>query len=365
MSTKKSVSLLPIGIFLLVGLGLLGWMIIQYGGNSNRSKDGYVVNVEFENAAGIIEGGIVRLGGATVGSIESEPLLQPNRTVLVPITIRNEIELPKNTKFEIVSLSPLGDKAIYLKVPDPPSEEILKNGDHIMGESPIGLGEITGAGRTLLNDTQEALSSYQEVAEKLNVSLENLNNTLLKQERLLEMEQAVKNVSEASESIKEASQSFKELAKSLHPLANDARLTITEYRNVAKGASETITNTQSTIKATKETMLEAKGTMVEARDTLVQAQSTFKKIDGKIEDLDPTLKALPKTLETYSKVGQSLEKSLNSEDSLLSTVTKDKEVKDDAKTFVKNLRTNGILGYKDDSDPDKDDPRDRYRGMRR
>lgn len=343
MTTKRKVPVLSVGLFLLAGLTLLGWMILQYGG-TNKVQEGYVVNVEFKDASGIIKGGLVRLAGANVGYVLETPELTPNNTVTVPLVLQENLELPANTRFEIISLSLLGDKAIYLRIPKEASPNILKEGDSIVGKSPDGLGDVQSKAEQILDKTNETfadltvtLNEYRGVAEKLNVSLERLNTTLLDESKLEEVSVTIANV-------KEASQSFRELSDSLHPLADDARLTMAEFRKVAKTTNETVTDASTVIADTK---------------------GIITNLDTRMEQLGPALEELPKTLATYSRVGQSLEQSLNSKDGLLTTLTKDKEVTDDTKTFVKNLRTNGILGYKDDSDPEQDDPRDRYRGIRR
>jgi len=322
MSTKKKVPVFSVGVFLLVGLSLLGWMVIKYGA-TNKVQKGYDVEISFSDASGIIKGGLVRLAGANVGYVSEVPILNQQ---------------------EIVSLSLLGDKAIYIRIPDEPSQSLLKAGSRVQGVSPEGLGEVQTKAEELLVKTDETfgklnntLSEYSEVAQNLNTSITRLNSTLLADEKLEEISETLGN-------IRSASQSFEELAKGLHPLADDARLTMKEFRKTAKSTSSTVTGATETIK---------------------QAQTTLAKIDQKIELVDPALKTLPETIQTYNKVGKTLETALKNEDSLLSAVTQDKEVKEDTKTFVKNLRTNGILGYKDDSDPDKEDPRDRYRGMRR
>ncbi len=343
MSKKRKVPLFAVGVFLLTGLSVLGWMILKYGG-TNEIQEGYSINVEFDDASGIIEGGIVRIAGANVGVINSAPTLTDAHKIIVPITIREDLKLPTNTRFEITSLSLLGDKAIYLKVPKNPAQTFIKDGAFVQGISPKGLGEVQDRTEVLLKKTSSALEEYKEVAEKLNITLNRLNNSILEDDKLEDIGITVEN-------LKEASQSFKELTNGLHPLADEARLTMAEFRKTAKGANNTMTGVSKTLEVTE--------------DTVLEARATFQKVNNSIGKLDPTLNALPETLKTYDRVGKSLEKSFNSEDSLLSTVTQDKEVKNDAKTFVKNLRTNGILGYKDDSDPNKDDPRDRYRGMRR
>jgi len=63
-----------VGLFLLAGLSIVGWMILSFGG-SNKVKDAINLTVQFEDASGIIEGGIVRLAGAHIGEVVS-PLMR-------------------------------------------------------------------------------------------------------------------------------------------------------------------------------------------------------------------------------------------------------------------------------------------------
>ena len=51
-------------------------------------------------------------------------------------------------------------------------------------------------------------------------------------------------------------------------------------------------------------------------------------------------------------------------DGLLGTLAYDRDVSDDAKVFIRNLRQQGILRYRDKETP-QDDPRNRFRGRRR
>lgn len=336
MSTKRKLPVFSVGAFLLLGLSVLGWMMIKYGG-AKGGQEGYNIELLFSDASGIIEGGIVRLAGANVGSVVSTPELTENHQVSVIVAIREDLKLPLNAQFEIVSLSFLGDKAIYVKMPSNPNPILLKDGDQVLGVSSKGIDAIQAQAEDIviksnitLDKINSALDQYSLVAKELNTSLSRLNSSIFQKGNLERMGLAIENVERTT-------QSFKEISGSLHPLTEDVRVTMKEFRKVAKTANSTVEKSQSTI------------------DNL----------NERIALLDPALKKLPKTIETYSEIGEILEKSLNNENGLLSAVTKDSEVKDDAKTFVKNLRTNGILGYKDDSDIENDDPRDRYRGLRR
>ena len=340
---KRKLPLLPVGLFLLAGLTILGWMLIKYGGTT-KIKDSMNVTVEFSDASGIIEGGIVRLAGANVGYVTVPPVLNEDLKVDVGLAIRPDIEIPRNAIFKIVSLSMLGDKAIYIVYPTSPSNEKIKDGDYIKGVSPKGLDELQAEAEQLthkvglvlertdatFSQISDTLTEYRGTAEQLNTSLARLNNTILSQEALKGMEETLTSLGRTSNEIEVFS-------KSLSPIAAETRLTVTEFMKVATETNKLVASTNK-----------------------------------RVEELSPSLKKLPDTLDTYAEtgkilqeVGVSLKKAISSEDSLVGALTQDGEIKSDAKTFVKNLKNNGILGYKDNTDSTQDDPRDRYRGVRR
>lgn len=336
MSTKRKVPVLSVGLFLLIGLSLLGWMIVVYGGGDDVQK-GYTVTVEFEDASGIINGGLVRIAGAHIGQVTAEPVLNENNRVDVEVTIKESAKLPVDTEFEIVALSLLGDKAIYLKVPEDQKPPYLKDGDRIMGVSPKGLDAvqnkvealtdqiniIVGKTDSTFDNLNSTLLEYREVAQTLNTTLKKIEGDLLTDQTIEDLKISLSNIRNTSSSLEEFSHELK-------PIATETKIALQDFRKVTTNSNEAIT-----------------------------------KINERIDLIDPVLEALPQTIQTYDKVGVALEKSLSNEGGLLHTITDDKELDKDAKTFVKNLRVNGILGYKDNSNPEADDPRDRYRGVRR
>ncbi len=320
--TKRKIPIFSVGLFLLVGLSLLGWMLIQYGG-TNKIKDGYSITVEFSDASGIIKGGVVRLAGANVGYIVDSPTLNENQNIEVPIMLKKELMLPANTRFEIVSLSMLGDKAIYVRFPSTPEQTLLKQGDHVMGVSPKGLGELQDKAEGIaveveqllqktsvsLDDLNTTLKQFTSTAEKVNLSLDRINNTVFSEESLDHVTSTLENVNEFS--------------TTLPDVATDTSSSLKEIKSVA-------TN-----------------------------------LNALIKEMEPAIQKLPGAIDAYAEVGVSLQEALNNEDSLLGAITQSGEVKEDATVFVKNLRANGILGYKDSTNPEEEDPRDRYQGNRR
>ena len=66
---------------------------------------------------------------------------------------------------------------------------------------------------------------------------------------------------------------------------------------------------------------------------------------------------------TANKATAAIEK-VDSNKGALSALVSDKELKTDMKDFVRNLKKNGVLRYKDEEEKE-DDPRERFRGRRR
>ncbi|MEE2623910.1 MAG: hypothetical protein VYA46_06770, partial [Verrucomicrobiota bacterium] len=84
--------------------------------------------------------------------------------------------------------------------------------------------------------------------------------------------------------------------------------------------------------------------------------------------LGPALQKVPRTVEALSKVADEARGALQSvkgSEGLLGSLAYDRDMKGDAKTFMRNLRHYGILRYKDAETTDERDPRDRFRGGRR
>lgn len=339
MATKLKSQVGTVGLFLLIGLGILGSLIIKYG-SGNKISEGYEITVIFDDASGIIEGGLVRLAGVNIGHVSRRPELNNQRKINVPIVIKETIDIPDNAQFEITPLSMLGDKAIYVRVPEQESSTFIKSGDVLMGSKAKGLesiqedaAKITQNLNSLMQKTEVtmqkvnlALDEYSAIGMKLNSSITNLNTSILSKE-------STDSLSVSLSNIEEITSELKSFTKDLQPLSAQTNKTLTSIEKTSDATQRTVNN-----------------------------------IDKQIVLLEPSLQKLPDTLDSFSSVAKTLDttvQDISGGDGLVSALTKDKEVKTDAKTFIKNLKNNGILGYKNDSDPEANDPRDRYRGMRR
>ncbi|MBB08172.1 MAG: hypothetical protein CMN03_07895 [Roseibacillus sp.] len=333
-----------VGFFLFVGLALLGILIMQFGRFADRFRGVYPVTVSFSDASGLIKGSQVRLSGAKVGQVVEEPSLTPEGKIEVAIVIRKDTpKIDRNSAFQISSLSILGDKAIMITPPATPEEragEYIGDGDFIVGAEAGGLDALQtdavqiasdaavliSRGKTTLAKVDTALDDLQTVSGQLSESLDRINSGLITEENMAKVTSALDNLDGAAGTIREAS-------LEIQPLLAGAQDAVQSFDKAAKAA-----------------------------------EGTFSRASSEITKLGPTLQKVPEAVDSISEVATEARgalKSVKTSEGLLGSLAYDRDMKGDAKTFMRNLRHYGILRYKDDEAPDERDPRNRFRGRRR
>ena len=73
-----SLSELRVGIFVLIGLVVLGFLILNSTGDFNPFKGTIKLKARFNQADGLREGAEVQLAGVHIGSVENVQLLPPD-----------------------------------------------------------------------------------------------------------------------------------------------------------------------------------------------------------------------------------------------------------------------------------------------
>ena len=341
-STKRTETL--VGFFLFMGLAVLGMLVMQFGRFTERFRGVYTVTVAFSDASGLIKGSQVRLAGAKVGQVVEEPKLTEQGTVLVEMCIRNDTpKLDKNSLFQITSLSILGDKAIMITPPreeEDKSGKYIKDGDLIEGGGPSGLealqcdaeniasdaAVLMSRGRTTLSKIDNVLDELRSVTGLLTESIDRVNSGLISEDNL-------KNFSNALADLKGATGNIQDASLEIKPILAEAQDAVRSFDRAAQ-----------------------------------EAQGTFEQVSSHISKLGPALEKVPEAVDSIAGAAQDARDALQSVrngDGLLGTLAYDREVKDDAKSFLRNLRHYGILRYRDAATFDERDPRNRFRGRRR
>lgn len=101
-----------VGLFVLVGMIVLGYMSFQVGKQSLGLKQGYTLDVAFENAAGLNRDSSVQIAGVEVGRVES--IILKDGKALVRLRLTPGVRLEKDAVAAIKTHGILGEKYVEL-----------------------------------------------------------------------------------------------------------------------------------------------------------------------------------------------------------------------------------------------------------
>lgn len=331
------------GLFVLIGLLLLGALIVEFGRFGDRFKGHYPLYIEFPDTAGIIKDSEVRLRGAKVGRVATKPELTTGgatSTVRMEMRIRNDVKIPKDSSFQIGSSGLLGDKFIEIIPPDKETGLYYQSGDTIMGAGAGGFDAIKSDAESIARDASklikdakvtfqkidEALDSIKKIGDSVDITMTKVNTQFLSKDNLDKFSNALANFEAASTDIKGASAELK-------PTIVEAQETLAGIKKAAEGAQ---------------------GLMADAR--------------REIKHIGPALRDVPEAVRSISSAATKAEETLTAlqdKDGLVGTMAYDKQTGTNAREFMKNLKRYGILRYRDDASKEENDPRNKFRGSRR
>ena len=105
-----------VGIFLLMGIGVICTLIIFFGEVKDIFKPTYSLTVSFPNASGLLKGSDVFLSGAHIGKVTTDPVPIPDtEKVEVNLKIDSRVHIRHDAKFVIGSSGLLGDLFVDVK----------------------------------------------------------------------------------------------------------------------------------------------------------------------------------------------------------------------------------------------------------
>lgn len=127
-------------LVLVVAIVFLAFAV-SHSGQSTGS--GYTLQARFDHIDGLNVGGDVRIAGVKIGSVTDERIDPKTFGAIVSMTVRDDIQLPKDSGASIVSESLLGGKYISLS---PGGDDVnLKPGQTItVTQSSVSLEELLG-----------------------------------------------------------------------------------------------------------------------------------------------------------------------------------------------------------------------------
>jgi phospholipid/cholesterol/gamma-HCH transport system substrate-binding protein len=236
---------LKVGAFVLVGLGVLAALLVQFGRLGEGFRDYYGLLVKFPDASGLLKGSDVLLAGAKIGNVAAGPrLAESGQGVEVPLRIFGFVKIPAGSRFTVGSSGLLGDRFVAVTVPQQITEEFVPKNSVIEGTRETGIDDLTKEGGLLVTDLRTAV-------QNVNTAISKLNDEALSQTNLDNIKSAVENLNTATTAIAASTQkvdgvmdkasetmdSAKKAADDLSPAIADVRKTIQAATEVIQKAS--------------------------------------------------------------------------------------------------------------------------------
>ena len=304
MSTEHKGADFFVGLFLLIGFGIIAIMVLVFGRASQSGKGFYPLRVEFPNASGLIKGCEVFLSGARVGYVAEPPRLVDDKyTVAVLVQINHGIQIPRNSTFQIRTAGMLGDAYVDVVPPASFTEADFANpGELIKGQRVPGLDDLTAKGGQMIDTMNtEILRKLSSELDEINAATKSINGQLLSEKNL-------KNIEEAFANLKEATGSFADTSKKLDGV-------VEKVEDVAKLAENTMKGADSAVAEVKLTLADFRTAADTATKTIGSARLLI------------------------NKVAQG--------EGPLGMLISDKQTSADLKALITNMRRSGVLFYKD------------------
>jgi phospholipid/cholesterol/gamma-HCH transport system substrate-binding protein len=133
------------GVFLLLGIAALVWLAMRatdYG--QEIGKDTYTISARFANIGDLRDKAPVKIGGVTVGMVESIVLDPVTFEAVVDMSVASRFnEIPSDTSASVLTSGVLGDRYIGLEPGGAP--DMLQDGDELfITQSAVILEQVIG-----------------------------------------------------------------------------------------------------------------------------------------------------------------------------------------------------------------------------
>jgi phospholipid/cholesterol/gamma-HCH transport system substrate-binding protein len=243
MATRHSDKALEVkvGAFVLVGLGVLAVLLVQFGRLGEGFQSYYQLLIKFPDASGLLKGSDVLLAGAKIGHVSGGPRLATSgQGVEVPVRIFGFVKIPAGSRFTVGSSGLLGDRFVAVTAPQRITEDFVPKNSVIEGTRDTGIDDLTKEGGALVEDLRKAVQNANEAIEKL-------TNEALSKENLDNIKSAVENLNTATTALAASTQKVdgvldkaSETMDSAKKAADDLPAAIADARKTIQAATELI-----------------------------------------------------------------------------------------------------------------------------
>lgn len=229
-----------VGIFVFLGLAMLGALVVQFGRLGEGFKTYYTLTIRFSDASGLLKGSDVLLAGARIGKVAGGPrMVAEGNGVDVPLKIYDYIKIPDGSKFSVGSSGLLGDRFVNVVMPPAhPNNKYIAANAHINGTREGGMDDITREGSALITDLRGTV-------QKIDTAVDRLNHEGLSPGNMQNFKASMQHLNEATSALAQSSQKLDgvvgtagDAMTSIRKDADDLQNAIADARRVFQSATQ-------------------------------------------------------------------------------------------------------------------------------
>jgi ABC-type transporter Mla subunit MlaD len=182
-----------VGLFVLIGLVLLSFLLLQFSKGSSLFRPTYNLYLVAKNIGGLKTRATVLMAGVQVGTVSAIKLNPSGTNVTITLQIYSQYEIHKDARFLIEQSGFLGDQYVAI-VPTANEAPIFVPGkdDHATAEEPFNLQEVA---RSAAGFVQRV----DETTKRLNEAIADVRRLVLNEQTLTNLASAVGSMRLASE----------------------------------------------------------------------------------------------------------------------------------------------------------------------
>ena len=159
-----------LGLFIVATLLILAAGVFLIGDKQFLFSSTYRVKAEFQNAAGLDDGAVVRVGGIQKGTVKYISLPgRPDQKVTVVMNLDSSTRniVKKDSVAAIRSEGLLGDKYVEVSFGSEGAER-LKDGDTIASEPPLDISDLFKKTDQILDTAKDTMQNVDSISLKIN-----------------------------------------------------------------------------------------------------------------------------------------------------------------------------------------------------
>ena len=180
-----------VGIFVTIGLVVLGMLVLNFSKGASIFKKSYELKLRTGNVGGIKSQASVLMAGVVIGHVVSTELEPDGKSVIARLKIYERYQIYRDAVFVIEQAGFLGDQYVSV-IPRENKGETFKGGEEVTCQEPFNLQEVARSAAGLI-------TRVDQTAKKLNEAVSRIDRVLLGEENLALLSRTVTNLSMLSE----------------------------------------------------------------------------------------------------------------------------------------------------------------------